>query len=200
MVNGKVRIAFLVSGEGGNLKFICNVVDRGILENCQICGTIADRECGAAKFAESRMPVSQCPAGEKQATALKKAIDTLNPDLIISGLHRLIPAEIVRTYPRKIINLHYSLLPSFGGRGMIGDKPVWAALKHGCTIVGTTVHFINEELDAGEIIAQTAINVIPGEPFGEVMQRIFQSGCKNLAYSISAITPVRLTEKEDLWF
>lgn len=191
----------MASGNGGNLRFIWDLIERGILEGCEIAGTITDRECGAGQFAESRMPVILCPNKDKaEWTAnLLASLKALHPDLIISWLHRLIPMDVVQAYHRKIINLHYSLLPAFGGRGMIGEVPVRAAIEHGCTIVGTTVHWIDEGLDTGQIISQTAIKIKPGEPLEGIMQRVFRSGCANLARAIVQVTAARLTEEKELW-
>lgn len=202
MDDRKIRIAFMASGNGGNLRFICDLIERGILEGCQLAGTITDRECEAGRFAESRMPVIMCPPGRDKtewSANLMASLKELEPDLIISWLHRLIPAEVVQTYQGKILNLHYSLLPAFGGRGMIGEAPVRAAIERGCTIVGTTVHWVDEGLDTGRIVGQTAIKVKPGEPFEEIMQQVFRSGCANLARAIVQVTAARLTEEKNLW-
>jgi phosphoribosylglycinamide formyltransferase-1 len=198
----KIRLVFLASGNGGNLANICDLVERGILEGCQLAGTITDRECGAGQFAQSRMPVILCPPGRDKtewAANLMASLKELDPELIISWLHRLIPAEVVQAYQGKILNLHYSLLPAFGGRGMIGEAPVRAAIERGCTIVGTTVHWVDEGLDTGRIVGQTAIRIKPGEPFEEIMQQVFRSGCANLIKTIVHVTAARLTEGNDLW-
>jgi phosphoribosylglycinamide formyltransferase 1 len=201
MDDRKIRIAFMASGNGGNLRFICDLIKSGSLEGFEMAGTITDRECGAGRFAESHMPVILCPGRDKEewAANLRASLKELQPDLILSWLHRLIPAEVVRDYPKKILNLHYSLLPAFGGRGMIGEAPVKAAIARGCTIIGTTVHWVDEGLDTGEIVGQTAIKIKPGQPLEEIMQQVFRSGCANLARAIIQVTAGRLTEEKNPW-
>ena len=79
--------------------------------------------------------------------------------IVLAGFLKLIPKEIILNYNNLIINLHPSLLPKFGGKGMYGYKVHQAVFEAGESITGITIHFVNEEYDKGEIIEQHSINV-----------------------------------------
>ena len=80
----------------------------------------------------------------------KNNIDTV----VLAGFLRKIPADFIRKYPNKIINIHPSLLPKYGGEGMYGKFVHEAVLMNGERETGITIHYVNEEYDKGEIIAQ----------------------------------------------
>ncbi len=168
------RIAFLCSGNGGNLRYVWHAVESGVLP-AEICGVFADRACGAEQFARARGIQVVVGAPDQLGCALAE----FAPDLVVSTYHRMIPSEIVDRYRRRIINLHYSLLPAFGGKGMIGEAPVRAALEAGYPI-GTTVHYVDEGLDTGEIIFQSRVPVRDGLPFEQQMNAVFHHGAITL--------------------
>lgn len=74
--------------------------------------------------------------------------------IVLAGYLRLIPAELIQAFDRKMINLHPSLLPNYGGKGMHGRNVHEAVIANGEEKSGITIHFVNEEFDKGEIIAQ----------------------------------------------
>ena len=98
-------------------------------------------------------------------------MDKVNPDLIVlAGFLVNIPAKMVARFPKKIINIHPSLIPSFCGKGYYGLKVHEGALKRGVKITGATVHFVDEGTDTGPILLQKAVEVKDGDT-PEVLQR-----------------------------
>ncbi|HEX6008054.1 MAG TPA: phosphoribosylglycinamide formyltransferase, partial [Burkholderiales bacterium] len=92
------------------------------------------------------------------------ALDSADIDLIaLAGYLRLIPPAVVKRYPQRIVNIHPALLPRFGGRGMYGLHVHRAVLAAGEKESGATVHFVNEQYDQGDIIAQARVPVLPGD-------------------------------------
>lgn len=181
-----MKLAMLCSGGGGNLRFIQSLIDRGVLTGVQLCGVFADRDCKAAAFAFKRHIPTVCGVyNPGQPESMVAALEKFEPDLIVSLFHQLIAPEIVKRYRGSIINLHYSLIPAFSGKGMIGSKPVRLAIERGCLIIGTTVHYVDDHLDEGEIISQTCIQVDRDEAFTSIMNRVFHSGCLNLLSTIA---------------
>ena len=79
-------------------------------------------------------------------------------------------ADIPPFLPRRILNVHPALIPSFCGPGMYGLRPHEAALARGCKVTGATVHFVNEECDGGPILLQKAVDILPGDT-PEVLQK-----------------------------
>ncbi len=78
--------------------------------------------------------------------------------------------SVIEAYPRRILNVHPALIPSFCGPGMYGLRPHEAALARGCKVTGATVHFVNEVCDGGPIILQKAVDILPGDT-PEVLQK-----------------------------
>lgn len=179
----KLFIVFLVSGHGGNLKFVQEYIKLNKIEHFEILAVIADRECNAVEYAKKQKINTHIIAYSKQnPDNLCNMLSKYNPDIIISNWHKILDLNTVKSYKNKIINLHYSLLPAFSG--MIGDKPIREAIKKNCKYVGTTVHYVNENVDDGEIIGQTIIRVEDYNNFTLIMNKIFQDGAINLMNSI----------------
>lgn len=83
--------------------------------------------------------------------------------IFLAGYLKLIPAEVVESYRRRILNVHPALLPSFGGKGMYGIHVHRAVLASGARLSGPTVHYVDEEYDRGTIVAQWPVPVFPGD-------------------------------------
>lgn len=179
----KQKIAFLVSGGGGNLRFIQTCIQKGFLPQAEIIAVVADRQCSAITYAqEKNIPTQIVPYDRKDLgsrSALQQALVSAGvPDIIVCSFDRILDQETVAKFSNKMLNLHYSLLPAF--KGFIGENTVRQALLNGCKFIGTTVHFVAEEVDAGKIIAQTSIPVTGQENIKDLMNVIFRAGCLNL--------------------
>ena len=90
--------------------------------------------------------------------------------IVLAGFLSILSEAFTARYPRRILNVHPSLIPSFCGAGFYGLKVHEAALKRGVKVTGATVHFVNEIPDGGEIIAQKAVEIRPGDT-PEILQR-----------------------------
>ena len=90
--------------------------------------------------------------------------------VVLAGFLTILPENVIQAYPKRILNIHPSLIPSFCGAGFYGLKVHEAALAKGVKVTGATVHFVNEIPDGGEIIAQKAVEVLPGDT-PEVLQK-----------------------------
>lgn len=94
--------------------------------------------------------------------------------IVLAGYLRKIPAELIRAYPNRMINLHPSLLPKFGGKGMYGSNVHKAVLEAGETETGITIHFVNEEFDKGQKIAQFHCQLDENDNLQSVQKKISQ--------------------------
>ncbi|MCQ2080997.1 MAG: phosphoribosylglycinamide formyltransferase [Lachnospiraceae bacterium] len=173
-----LRIAVCVSGGGTNLQAIIDGVENGAIANTKIVGVFSNNaDAYALKRAENAGIDNVCisPKNYENREAFNKAfiekIDSWNVDLIVlAGFLVIIPEELVRKYPNKIINIHPSLIPSFCGTGFYGLKVHEEALKRGVKVTGATVHFVDEGTDTGKIIAQKAVYIEDGDT-PEVLQK-----------------------------
>ena len=108
-----MKICFLASGNGGNLKFLYLVQRLGLIKNIEL-SVVADRECGSIDFANIRNIYSKVIKYKRDDNKeLLFELENINPDIIVTNWHKIIDVEIVNKYQGKMINLHYSLLPAF---------------------------------------------------------------------------------------
>ena len=174
----KARIAVLVSGGGTNLQAILDAAGRGELSDGEVTLVISDR---AGAYALERATMAGIPSVEinKKACGGQKAfeekllaaLEENRTDLIVlAGFLSILTEDFTARYPRRIINVHPSLIPSFCGAGYYGLKVHEAALGRGVKVTGATVHFVNEIPDGGEIIDQKAVRIEPGDT-PEILQR-----------------------------
>ena len=174
----KARVAVLVSGGGTNLQAILDAQARGELPHAEISLVISDRT-GAYALERAKnagipgMEINKKACGGQEAFEGKliTALEENRTDLIVlAGFLSILSAAFTARYEKRIINVHPSLIPSFCGAGYYGLKVHEAALARGVKVTGATVHFVNEIPDGGEIIAQKAVAVEPGDT-PEILQR-----------------------------
>ena len=173
-----LKIVVCVSGGGTNLQAIIDGVQSGSIHNTEIAGVISNNAGAyALKRAEDNGIPAFCisPKDYQDRAAFNEAmltkLDELNPDLIVlAGFLVILPEKMIASYRNRIINIHPSLIPSFCGTGYYGLKVHEEALKRGVKITGATVHYVDEGTDTGTIIAQKAVEVLPGDT-PEILQR-----------------------------
>ena len=177
-MSGKARIAVLVSGGGTNLQAILDAGARGEIPDGEVVVVISDR---AGAYALERAAKAGIPGLEINKKACggqvafeQKLIDALTINridlIVLAGFLSILTENFTARYPRRIINVHPSLIPSFCGAGFYGLKVHEAALARGVKVTGATVHFVNEIPDGGEIIAQKAVEIRDGDT-PEILQR-----------------------------
>lgn len=168
-----MKIIFLASGNGGNLKFIFKALIVKKIAAVELF-VVADRECGAVRFALSNsIPATVIKYSKNNNSEFLEILSIINPDLIITNWHRIIDRDAVSLFSGKMINLHYSLLPAFGG--LIGVEPIKRAYERGCQYVGATCHIVSEEVDAGRIVAQAIVKT--NIEIEKAINQVFRKGC-----------------------
>ena len=177
-----VRAAILVSGGGTNLQAIIDAKAAGKIPSAELALVIASN---SKAYALTRAANAGIPAivlhkekdesldayGERMLAALRKyCIDVA----VLAGFLTILPENVIRAYDHRIINIHPSLIPSFCGAGFYGLRVHEAALAKGVKVTGATVHFVNEIPDGGDIIAQKAVNVEPGDTPETLQRRVME--------------------------
>ena len=174
----KTKIAVLVSGGGTNLQALLDAQQSGLLTDGEIVLVIASNAKAYAltRAAQAGVPAVVCSRKElgSQAafeTAISRALADHEVELIVlAGFMSILSEDFTSRWPRRILNVHPSLIPYFCGKGYYGLKVHEAALAYGVKVTGATVHFVNEVPDGGEILLQKAVEVLPGDT-PEVLQR-----------------------------
>ncbi|MGX1923756.1 formyltransferase family protein [Vibrio sp. NH-7] len=147
------KVVFLVSGNGGNLKAFDLYLSKASLTDSVKLYCIADRECRAFHFCKEKNIDSFCIEYYKNNNLqLKVLLEKIKPDLIVTNWNKIIDKDLVGEYRGKLVNLHYSLLPLYGG--FIGVKPIDIAYEYG-NFIGVTTHEVDEGVDSGPILTQS---------------------------------------------
>jgi phosphoribosylglycinamide formyltransferase 1 len=172
----KKRIGVLLSGRGSNFEALAESVSAGRLRNAEIAVVISNQpDAVGLKRAEARgIPARMIPSKGLQREAYDRQVAAIlqqyKVDLIcLAGYMRLLSPYFVAAFPQKILNIHPSLLPSFPG--LEAQKQ---ALEHGVKFAGCTVHFVDENLDAGPIILQAVVPVLDNDDEHTLSERILK--------------------------
>ena len=173
----KVKIAVLVSGGGTNLQALIDA-QGSVLTSGEIALVVSNnREAYALERAKNAgIPTAtvlkkECGSQEAFEEKLKTVLTEYGIEVIIlAGFMTILTEKFTSCYPKRILNVHPSLIPSFCGEGFYGLRVHQAALDYGVKVTGATVHFVNEIPDGGEIIAQKAVYIEPGDT-PEILQR-----------------------------
>ncbi len=177
-----VRAAVLVSGGGTNLQAIIDAKRAGKIPSAELALVVASNasayaltraENAGIAHAVLRKEKGEAPAdyGERLLALLREnAIDVV----VLAGFLTILPENVIRAYDHRILNIHPSLIPSFCGDGFYGLHVHEAALKRGVKVTGATVHFVNEITDGGDIIAQKAVEVLPGDTPETLQRRVME--------------------------
>lgn len=196
-----LKVVVCVSGGGTNLQAILDAVDAGTITNTEIVAVISNN---AGAYALERAKNHNIPAvllspkdyGDREQfnQAFLDKMDELAPDLVVlAGFLVKIPDAMCTKYANRIINIHPSLIPSFCGVGFYGLKVHEEALKRGVKVTGATVHFVNDGMDEGPIIAQKAVAVEQDDTAKILQQRVMeQAEWKLLPQAIDDIANARL--------
>lgn len=182
-MNKKIRIAVLVSGNGTNLQSLINAQKNKIIKSGKIELVISNNSNAfALKRAEkSKIPFEiiskkECKEIEEFEKKLKEILKSYKIELIVlAGFMSVLSKNFVKDYPKKIINIHPSLIPSFCGKNFYGIKVHEEAIKRGVKITGATTHFVNEIVDGGEIIMQKAVKVLDNDTAEKLQKRVMES-------------------------
>ena len=174
----KKRIAVLVSGGGTNLQALLDAEAAGKIPHGEIAMVISNNP-GAYALERARLAgvpgavitKKECGSQEAFEDQIQAVLERNGTDLIIlAGFMCILSERFTSRWPKRILNVHPSLIPSFCGEGFYGLRVHEAALHYGVKVTGATVHFVNEIPDGGEIIAQKAVYIQPGDT-PEILQK-----------------------------
>ena len=172
------KIAVLVSGGGTNLQALIDAQESGILHSGKIALVVSNAAGAYALERARKAGISGVTLLKKQLggqaqfeAALQKTLEEYGIDVIVlAGFMTILSGDFTAKWPKRILNIHPALIPSFCGEGFYGLRVHQAALDYGVKVTGATVHYVNHIPDGGEIIAQKAVEVLPGDT-PEILQR-----------------------------
>lgn len=172
----KKRIGVLLSGRGSNFEALAESVAAGRIPNAEIALVLSNREGAAgieranARGIATRVIPSKGLQREEHDRQVVAALQEKGVELVcLAGYMRLLSPLFVRAFPGKILNVHPSLLPAFPGL-----EAQRQALEHGVKVSGCTVHFVDENLDAGPIVLQATVAIRDDDTAETLSERILR--------------------------
>lgn len=182
MLKEKARIAVLVSGGGTNLQAILDAQQSGVIRSGEVVLVISNNRDAYALTRAEKAGIKGVYISKKELksqaafeAAIVNALEENEIDLIVlAGFMSILSEGFTSRYPKRIINVHPALIPSFCGKGFYGLRVHEAALEKGVKVTGATVHFVNEIPDGGEIIAQKAVEVMDGDTPETLQRRVME--------------------------
>ena len=183
------RLAVLISGRGSNLQALIDAIADGRLD-AEIATVISDRPgaLGLDRARQAGIPTQVLPwLGEKRRGEdfqnMQRVLQEADVELVVlAGFLRILPMELVRAFPQRIINIHPSLLPAFPGLNAQRQ-----ALEYGVRITGCTVHFVDEGLDSGPIIIQKPVPVYDYDTEASLAERILAKEHEALPQAVALV-------------
>ena len=206
-----MRLGILVSGRGSNLEAVLDAIASGQLPGVEAGLVIANRpgiralEVAARRGVPWRLlALDQFADADARDAAIGRALTEAACDLaLLAGYDQLLRASYFDAFAGRTINIHPSLLPRHGGRGMLGLAVHAAVIAAGDAETGVTVHEVTPELDAGPPIEQVALPVVPGESAGELADRVLEvehrvvvAVLARLSASMTAATPAPIRARQ----
>lgn len=179
-MSGETRISVLISGGGTNLQSLIDAAEKGELAGARIVQIISSKAdaYGLERGRKHGIPTkviskAEYPDMKERMAAVKEALDAENTDLVVlAGYLSILDSEVIKAYEGRIINIHPSLLPKFGGKDCYGIKVHRKVLEAGEKESGATVHFVDEGIDTGMIIIQGKVPVMEDDTEDELQKRV----------------------------
>lgn len=198
------NLAVFVSGGGSNFRSIHEAILRGSIHGDIVVLVASKPGCGGAEYARDKgIPVILFPEMKDKSGGLSPndlviALGKHKVDhILLAGYLKLIPAELIRAFPRSILNIHPSLLPAFGGKGYYGVKVHRAVIASGARYSGPTIHFVDEHYDTGRILAQRVVPVLPTDTAEELASRVLHEEHRIYVEVAAALCEERIIWRED---
>lgn len=201
----KTKIAVLVSGGGTNLQALIDA-QGSTLTSGEIVLVVSNNQNAYALERAKKAGIDtalvlkkECGSQEAFEARLKEILTAHSIEVIIlAGFMTILTEHFTSAYPKRILNVHPSLIPSFCGEGFYGLRVHQAALEYGVKVTGATVHFVNEIPDGGEIIAQKAVYIEPGDTPETLQRRVMEQAEWVLLPQAAELVCAGLQKQENL--
>jgi len=184
------KIAVLVSGGGTNLQEIIDNIENKRL-NCKIEYIIADRDCYSLergrKYNIKSVLLDKKEYGNKLSNEINKVLKNKVDLIVLAGYLSIIDKDFISDWNNKIINIHPSLLPKYGGKGMYGMNVHEAVIANKEKKSGCTVHFVDVDIDTGKILLQRKVDVSNNETPESLQKKVLKEEHQLLIEAIEKV-------------
>ncbi len=182
MKSRKVNLAVLASGSGSNLAALIDGVNDGVITDARVSVVISNKKDAYALQRAEKTGIQGISIKRSDFACdkdfdrylLKKLREFKIDVVLLAGYMRILTEPVLEAYRERILNIHPSLLPEFGGKGMYGMRVHEEVIKSGAPVSGCTVHLVDENIDRGPILAQASVSVLPGETPQELAAKVLK--------------------------
>ena len=184
-----MKIAVFVSGGGTNLQNIIDAVEDGTLSNVEISMVMTDRDCYAIE--RSLDKDIRTYVLDRKTFFFFSEHNLIDEDIdliVLAGFLTILSPEFISKWGSKMINIHPSLLPKFGGKGMYGSKVHQAVLDAGEKVSGATVHYVTAGVDEGQTICQGTFEIEEGDEIADLQRKVAEVEGKIFIEAIKQIS------------
>jgi phosphoribosylglycinamide formyltransferase-1 len=179
MAENLARVAVFISGNGTDLQALIDASKAGALSAKIVLVVSSKPEAyGLVRAANEGIDsftfkMKDFPSpGEAGEELLKRLQERWVDYVVAAGYLKMMPIEVIRAYPNRVVNIHPALLPKYGGKGMYGQRVHEAVIAAGEKESGVTVHLADEEYDHGKILEQARVPVLPGDTAETLAARV----------------------------
>ena len=191
-----IRIAVLASGRGSNLEALFDSLSGRV--DATIVLVASDRADALALGRARTRGVVTAVVSPDDAAGMIDLLERSRVDwVVLAGYLKRVPAEVVRRYRGRILNIHPALLPRHGGKGMYGERVHRAVLAAGESRSGASVHLVDEEYDRGPVVAQREVPVLPDDTPTSLAARVLEVEHRLLPEVVVAVAEGRLSVEGD---
>jgi len=172
-----LNVCVFISGSGSNLQAIIDAKAKGKLNHINLLKVIADRECQGINRAITHgieHGIVSHRLGDFQSQLLESIPDDCDL-IVLAGFLSILGSNIIEEYEGRILNIHPALLPKYGGKGMYGMKVHEAVIASDDHESGCTVHFVDNGIDTGQILAQIQVPILPLDSAKDLAKRVLEA-------------------------
>lgn len=174
------KIAIFASGSGSNAEEIIKHFQKSAVATVALILSNKPQAYVLQRAEKFNVPSVTFTRAELNDGSVLEILRTHEIDFVVlAGFMNLVPENLVKAYPNKIVNIHPALLPKFGGKGMYGEHVHRAVKESGDTQTGITIHFVNEKYDEGQIIHQSTCEVLSSDTPETIAEKVHQLEYKN---------------------
>lgn len=177
------RLGVLISGRGSNMAALQEAIEAGKITSSQMAVVISNRaDAAGLDWAKQRglktvaLTPDQLANRHLRDTSIVEILQEAKVDvLLLAGYDRILGDSLLSAFPKRILNIHPSLLPAYGGRGMVGEAVHQAVITAGETESGCTVHLVTEVVDGGSILGQKRVPVLADDTAKSLAKRVLKA-------------------------
>ena len=182
------NLAVLISGSGTNLQAVIDAVEDGSIPEAKVALVVSNRDDAYGLERAKKHGIYNTVINKNDTAALLDLLQNHNANgIVLAGYLSILPPEVVEAYTGKIINIHPSLLPKYGGKGFYGINVHRAVIASGDTISGATAHLVDNGIDTGKILIQESVPVLSSDTPESLQKKVLEVEHRVLIQAINTM-------------